>query len=682
MEALLVGSLGALGYYLKKDNKPVPKKINDELISENEKPSETNIYQNRHYEKVFSDEFKRSTEASIDSLSPYKTGRVNGVYLTGYPQTNWDQQGYVGADRKVIPEGQLNYPVSQTTTAFPNSTFNELEKTATLVDSETVEAIGTQEFNEKRNNIPNPEFENFANVGGKPVYRTVYSDGGNKGVTVYDKGHNNMEPFFGGSVKQNMRDDANKTLMENFTGANPLYRHKEETKRFFPLQKNPYAVGGTPVANNRETERYIPSIYKQNILPFEQVKVAPGLDKSMTDTTSNIGFHDDYRPIGKGMFRDINEMRVNPKLTYKGRISGEGFFVSKQAKTAPVISRKHVDLSYTNFKPQDTELVGDKKEGFSNYTQNNKITSTYKYRDVLVNGPDAYRQTDLNQDAVILKNTDRPEYENEIQNYPGIAGDSIRHTTSWFDDAKATIKEQTERNIHKYTNAYGEVNRGQNNPYDEAKTTIRQQTQDHKHKYMNAGNGNQRGTVYHYDIAKQTIKEQTEDNVHKYMNAGNGNQRGTVYHYDIAKQTIKEQTEDHQHSHINTNGTGTSFYQQDRTEYENATINALKESVLAGRAPTQQGTKVSNGKEVIRMDITKQQYNTYDNAKVLAVTAPVNVDKMWIGQATQQKGNYSNTRTRDVYNPINVQQFKNNPYTQKLDSYNVPYNPSYPPTSH
>jgi len=680
MEALLLGSLGALSVYLKKDKKPV-KKVNGELISENEKPSETNMYQNRHFEKVFSDEFQRSSQATADSMAPYQTGRVNGVYLTGYPETNWDQQGYIGADRKVIPEGQLNYPVAQTTTAFPSSTFNEIEKTATLIDKETVEAIGTQEFNQRRNSMPNPEFETFANIGGKPVYRTVYSDGGNKGVTVYEKGHNNMEPFFGGSVKQNMRDDANKTLMENFTGANPLYKHKAETKRFFPLQKNPHAVGGTPVANNRETERYIPSIYKQGILPFEQVKVAPGLDRSMTDTTSNIGFHDDYRPIGKGMFRDINEIRVNPKLTYKGRVSGEGFFVSKQAKTAPVISRKHVDLSYTNFKPEDTNLAGG-KEGFANYDPSNEITSNFKYRDVLVNGPDAYKQTNLNQDAVILKNTDRPEYESEIQNYPGIAGDSIRHTTHWFDDAKATIKEQTEVNKNKYTNPYAEVNRGQVNPYDDAKTTIRQQTQDHKHKFMNAGDGNQRATTYFFDIASQTIREQTEDNVHKFTNAGNGNQRGTTYFFDIASQTIREQTEDHKHSRINTNGTGTSFYQQDRTEYENATINALKESVLAGRAPTQQGTKVSNGKDAINMDTKRQQFDTYDKTRRVAATAPMFLDKRQIGQVTSQRGNYSNERTRDIYNPTMTEQFRNNPYTQKLDSYQVPYNPAYPPISH
>jgi hypothetical protein len=61
----------------------------------------------------------------------------------------------------------------------------------------------------------------------------------------------------------------------------------------FPVVKNPYAVGGLPVANNRETDRYIPSIQKTNILPFEQKRVAPGLNKNMTDTTSKIGFHDD-----------------------------------------------------------------------------------------------------------------------------------------------------------------------------------------------------------------------------------------------------------------------------------------------------------------------------------------------------------------------------------------------------
>jgi hypothetical protein len=604
MDIALITALGTLGYYLNKNGRSEKQKINDVIVRESDKPSGQNIYQNRHMENVFTDELNRATNAHEGSKNPDVTKWINGATYKTYPNNeyNKNERIYSKSDRLVQTERDIKRATPYSTTKLPSSTINEVYKTSSLIDKEYTEEMGTKKFNEKRNMIPNPRFELHRTNDDQTLFKTVYSnerkDG--KSVNVYEKGHNNMEPFFGGSVKQNLRDDANRTLLENHTGTSPVYKHKKEVKRLFPVVKNPFAVGGLPVPTNRETERYIPAITHQNTLPFEQQKVAPGLNKSMTDNSSTVGFHDDYRPLGQGKYKTVNELRVNPKNTYKGRIVGEKFFVTKQEKSKPVVSRKHVDLSYTTIEPT--------KEGFAN-TQTNK---GYKYRSLEKNGVQVKKGEVLSQDTIILKNTDRIDYEDKIGNLHGTAKYSTdRNQNYYYDKAKETIKQQTEDNKHSHINTYGEVKRNQNNPYD---------------------------------IARQTIKQQTQDNIH---------------------------------SHINTKSS--SYEQSNRGKYENATINALKELTVHRRKPTQVGTKYNSGKEVVNLDVRRTQFDTYDKTRRKAPTDARPIDKIQIGQVTNQRNVYDDQGLlSDRINPYNVQQFNSNPYTQKLSSYEYPYNPAYP----
>jgi hypothetical protein len=674
MEIALLSALGGLGYYLNKDGRADKKKVKQELVSESEKPSATNMYQSRFMEKVFTDELNRATNAYKGSEKPLESGWVNGATYKQYQDNTYEKRPYTKSERIVQKEQDIKQTEPDTTTKFPSSTLNEFDKTYSMIGAKEAENIGTMSFNEKRNNIPNPEFEAYKTGDGQPIFRTEFSNKhrNGKSVKVFENGHNNMEPFFGGSVKQNLRVDANRTLLQHHTGTNPTFEHKKEVKRMFPVVKNPYAVGGLPVANNRETDRYIPSIQKTNILPFEQKRVAPGLNKNMTDTTSKIGFHDDYRPLGQGKYKPVNELRVNPKITYKGRIAGEGFFIPKQEKAQPVVSRKHVDLSYTNFAPENSNGV----EGFAN-TQSSNITNQYKYRDTLVTGTQVKKGKVNSQDAIVLKNTDRIEYADKIGTLPGHARDEKSGQTNyWFDTAKSTVKQQTENNTHSHINPEGSVKRNQTNPYDEAKTTIRQETQDHTHSHINPGDRNRRAKTYWFDTAKQTIKEQTEDHTHSHINGNNSKQRGQTYWFDTAKQTIKEQTEDHTHSHINPEG---AAEQSHRGNYYNAEINALKEHTIHRRKPTQVGAKSIPGKEVVNLDTRKTQFTTYDKSRRPAPTAPQFLDKRQIGQVTNQRNNYDDKGLLESrIHPEFVAQFNANPYTKSLSSFQVPYNPAYP----
>jgi len=665
MELALIAGLTSIGYYLNKDGRPEKKNVHGGLVSNIEKPSAENIYQSRFMEKAWDDEFQRSSANYRASMNPDKTGVINsGTYKT-IQNNKYEKRLYSKSNRVVQQEKDLNRAEPDTTTKFPSSSLNVYDTSFSLLDAKKVEDVQTKTFNSRRNNIPNPEFDAYPTGDNQGIYRTVFSndrkDG--KSVKMYEQGHNNMEPFFGSSIKQNTRADANRTLLENHTGTNPLFKHKKEVKRMFPVVKNPYAVGGMPVANNREVDRYIPSIKKTNILPFEQKRVAPGLNKAMTEDASTIGFHDNYRPLGQGSYRDVNELRVNPKMQYKARIAGEGFFVPKQQKAKPVVSRQPVDLSHTTFAPGSKE----------------NMTGNYKYRENVTTGTQVKKGQIFDQDTILLKNTDRIDYADKIGDLQGHARDQNQRgqTYSW-DDAKGTVRQTTENHIHSHINDISSVKRNQVNPYDDAKGTVRQQTENHKHSHINRGDGDRRGQTYNWDNAKETVRQQTQDHKHSHINRGDGDRRGQTYWFDGAKETIKQQTQDHKHSHINVGNSETST-SVDRFNYENAEINALKEHSLHRRKPVEQGAKAIGGKNLYNIDVRRTQFNTYDKTRRVAPTAPPTLAKRQIGNITKQKINYADKdQLQSRINPIFTEQFKKNPYTQSLSSYQVPYNPAYP----
>ena len=47
-----------------------------------------------------------------------------------------------------------------------------------------------------------------------------------------------MTPFFGGSIKQNVDENVNREMFENFTGTSDNYQKKKEVGAFFKPETN------------------------------------------------------------------------------------------------------------------------------------------------------------------------------------------------------------------------------------------------------------------------------------------------------------------------------------------------------------------------------------------------------------------------------------------------------------
>ena len=132
--------------------------------------------------------------------------------------------------------------------------------------------------------------------------------------------HNNMVPFFGSNIKQNMSDNSNSTIMEKFTGNGDGYQNKKEVTRMFKLEKKMSNVNGFKNNLDNDILRYDAGKIRNNELPIEQIKVGPGINNKYGESGVG-GFHQlDVQELMRP--KTVDEVRTvnNPKLTFKGRI--------------------------------------------------------------------------------------------------------------------------------------------------------------------------------------------------------------------------------------------------------------------------------------------------------------------------------------------------------------------------
>ncbi len=182
--------------------------------------------------------------------------------------------------------------------------------------------------------------------------------------------HNNMEPFFGGSVRQNTIEGANENILENHTGASPVYKEKTELKGMFEMERDVGYVFGTPNFNSEDVRnRYIPSQKRQNELPTTQIRVGPGLNQGYGWQPSGGLNQPNTRDFV--LPKDTNELRTldNPKLSYKGRlISG----IKEKQRAVVVAPKKNRVETYYKNTPDRYFLTG------GGFTKERKRSELYK----------------------------------------------------------------------------------------------------------------------------------------------------------------------------------------------------------------------------------------------------------------------------------------------------------------
>lgn len=191
-----------------------------------------------------------------------------------------------------------------------------------------------------------PPGANFAPVGavdsglmGSPLVNRVGPvPPGPDGVQPF---HNNMVPFFGGRIKQNMSEAQNSSVLESFTGQTKLAPRKKEVENMFnPAESRVDNVNGF-YEKDRDLTAYKQSLSVagglEGIRPFQPVRVGRGLNEGPTSQPTG-GFHDMYRPAEITV--DDLRVKTNPKTQYEGRILPAKSLADKRQMVVPIAQNR------------------------------------------------------------------------------------------------------------------------------------------------------------------------------------------------------------------------------------------------------------------------------------------------------------------------------------------------------
>ena len=394
--------------------------------------------------------------------------------------------------------------------------------------------------------------------------------------------HNNMQHFYKGQPTQNVDLDKTSTTFENFTGTSTVYQHKKEVKNL--QDTTPQNIYGSKVFTNAidYNERYVPSKMQDNVLPFEQQRVGPGLDKGYTADPSGGYNQDNSRQYI--IPKTVDELRVktNPKQTYQGRI-----IAGQKSTTRGLVSgvvKHRPDTFYRNssdryfkggnvraqtlrkkfyLKPTNKQLqrsyygvVGQsevnktyKRGSYCKSKKNNYMNSTPRNAYAKEQWNSNKENSDYNKKSYINRPNERDTTQNKpiVNNLTSLVKKLI---TPVLDIMKTSRKENFIGNPNPsgYMGVSMPSKLTVHDPNDVARTTIKE-TNIHNERLGNMGVQSIGHTKEFDDVAKTTVKETNIHNSEPERNMA-PQQPNCIKVYDpedIPRTTMKEVTVENDH---------------------------------------------------------------------------------------------------------------------------------------
>lgn len=434
--------------------------------------------------------------------------------------------------------------------------------------------------------------------------------------------HNNMTPFFGGSIKQNADIDRNinSTILENFTGVGEIFNvEKQESLCFADIKDNFGNVYGNGPSYDQQYDRMKQSssaITKlNNELPFEQQRVGPGLNKGY-DVTGNDGFHPDTREYSLPKTVDALRTQSNPKETYKGRVLSGQKEIKRGLQSK--VDKNRVDTYYENSSNRYLKTTGVFKKDTYRPCQilkntNRKTSTTYSgnlYKNV---GNEQTSKLQPTKKHILeqfglrnadLKNKGKGDtddygknnilvYNNErdvtsVRTYEGNLTTLVKSIVSPIQDAlKPTSKEHTMQNVREFGHMQTTYPNKQTiyDPNEIARTTIKE-TLIHDTR-SGAISGEVKSIVYDPDDVVRTTVKETLPSYDNKINFKGGTTKQTIYDpSDVTKTTIKETTENNSRDGNISSLEGGGGYETNEIDAPNTHRQFLANTEYMGSAPS------------------------------------------------------------------------------------------------
>ena len=417
-------------------------------------------------------------------------------------------------------------------------------------------------------NIPMTEYRSD-NTEADPNYidsKYVISPLSGQKILSNEFKHNNMQPFFGGRMKQNMAPQANVSRLDSYNGNGSTQMKKREVENMFETSRAPY---GNPYGMEDNTEFFQSRIDAPNARngerPFEPTQVGSGIGEKF-------GFS------GKGGFqqmeineimrpKDTNDIRVlsNPKETYDMPVVPGSHFVGTNADNPGEVRKYKPDTFYIDESgeryfvttgdlikettrsvqvlPHTTRPETSVEYGGIAASQDfaeSYVTGSYRMPSNQQYGGAGYRNADMTsyytkdlgdadygKSSIEIRPNERNETSERVMALNTVPADNGLVTTHFTDDARPTRRGETTGNIRMTGTPISYVQAPAItiwDPKDIARTTVKETTiYLDRPGIASAASAPTRLKVYDPDdIAKPTQKSQLSNNLSWTGPGGNG----------------------------------------------------------------------------------------------------------------------------------------------------------------
>lgn len=486
-------------------------------------------------------------------------------------------------------------------------------------------------------------------------------------VKYKDFEHNNMQPFFGSTVKQSTDNlKINQGVLDNKQGSGSQLFSKKETSPLFKPEDNMSWNHGMPNHSSFIQSRMNPSTHMNNTKPWEEIHVAPGLDNGYTSEGKG-GFNSGVMSRNQWEPKTVDQLRVetNPKKTYEGVTLGGKYYVTergvmgKMEKNRPERAwEQNADRYLTTTGAQIKQTArGEQLLGFSN-----RVGTTREY----------YGSSQENNKSIYVKGnyqeSKRPELDSNADHISNAYASDKYDPTSGDHGVQGYNLLPNERSLTSERTQMGIVSTIAKEIIMPIQDLLRPSRKENVVGNLrpsgNAGtavSGLQMGCT---DNAKTTRKEMMVDN---------------DFHFSIGNNVINgngHMTNPHQQAHTQRASTGQTDYAgiagpamhdavRDYTADYNAILNESKEKVAVGRINAG-NTNMFNNYENVSIRKNDPRCNSHlQPARAENAWGP---DKATHGNLTVGKFDVQDM-TCQRNTPDMVAQYNNNPYTHKIGSF-------------
>jgi hypothetical protein len=433
-----------------------------------------------------------------------------------------------------------------------------------------------------------------------------------------------VEPFFKGQGPANANLTENRRL-NSHQGNSEFKTAKTEQPNFFqPFKQG--NVFGSQFEGDFLKQKYVTSNINNNVLPFEQQMVQPMDIKSSVIGDINRQYYE------KNKTENIRTLN-NQKQSYEGRVlAGES--INQRGKIGQVF--KHTpDIDY--FNSADKWLV-----------TNGAYTAKMERPEEIV--PATNRQCFNKQDF-------GPAYGVDVEEPANRPKFAVPRTQNFDNDPiRNAGTSVNQMNLDSRTDSVMIY------PNERQVTGLRTYDSNLKPEY-------DKETMRLQDKVKNTIKETTIDS------ANNGYLTGPDLPESRLQDNVKNTKKQHTTYDENYMGVGGTVVPQpvNEEQYYNAETNATKEIVAQGRYPCPEGDKYYNSVETYNIDIKKHEPDYFNHRQT-------HYDRMNPEYLAKNTCEFTHFKDKlddksigsldgGRIDPNLLTPFKNNPYTQSLESF-------------